>query len=67
MVNIKSTEEDELFKIWVGLFMIWWKPKLDVKKSIFEPRFLVYQDLDFALKLPRIKIKQGFFQPCDKI
>ena len=58
-------QEDELFKTWVGLFMIWWKPKLDVKKSLFEPLklvlSLVYQDLDLALKSPRTTIMKGFF------
>ena len=63
-------QEDELFKMWVGLFMIWWKPKLEVKKSILEPLKLVlsfvYQDLDFALKSPRTTILKRFFQPCDQ-
>ena len=54
MINIKSMQEDKLSKIWVGLFMIWWKAKVDVKKSIFEPSklelsLLVHQD--FSLQL----------------
>ena len=45
--------------------MIWWKSKIDLKRSIFEPSklvmSLVYQNFDFVLKLPRISITQGFF------
>ena len=48
VVNIKPIQEDELFKIWFDLFMIWWKTKPKVKKWIFEPsklmQSLVYQD-----------------------
>ena len=51
--------------------MIWWKLKLDVKRSIFEPSKLVlplvYQDFDFELKSPRtIVIKKVFIQPHDQ-
>ena len=70
VVNIKSMQKDELFKVWVGLVMIWWKPKLNVKKSILEPSklvlSLVYQDFVFTLKSPRATIMKGFFQPCDQ-
>ena len=65
VVNIKSEQEDELFKICIGLFMIWWKPKLDVQKSTFETSklvtSLVYQDFDFVLKSPRTTIMKQFF------
>ena len=51
------------------LFTIRWKPKLDVKKSTFDPSklmlSLVYQDIDFALKSPRTTIIKDFFQPFD--
>ena len=33
---IKSVQND-VFLIWVGAFMIWCRPKIEVKKSIFEP------------------------------
>ena len=41
------------------------KPKLDIKKSTFEPskliRLLVYQDFDFILKSLRTTIIKEFF------
>ena len=64
-VNIKSMQEEELFKIWVGSFMIWLKPKLAVKMSIFYPSIFVmllaYHQFDFALKSPRTTTIYSFF------
>ena len=54
---------EELFKIWVASFMIWWKPKLDVRMSVSDPSIsvlpLVHQEFDFALKSQRKTIKYG--------
>ena len=64
-VNIKSIQEvrNILFKIWALLFMIWWKSKLDVKMSTFDPSMFVlsleHHKFDFALKSPRTTIKYG--------
>ena len=42
------------FKIGVASSMIWRKPKIDVRMSVFDPSIsvlsLVYQEFDFALK-----------------
>ena len=40
VVNIKSIQEDWIVHN-MGWFLIWWKPKLEVKKSIFDPSKLV--------------------------
>ena len=61
-VNIKFLQEEELFKIWVASFIMrCFKPKVDVKMSIFDPSIsvlsLLYQEFDFALKSPRTTIK----------
>ena len=65
--NIKSIQEEELFKIWVGSFMISLKPKLAVKMSIFDPSIVVvssaYDEFDFALKSPRRTIIYRFLSP----
>ena len=54
-----------MFNAWVTFSRISWKPKLGVKKSIFEhSKFvlsLVYQDFNFALKSPRTAIVKESF------
>ena len=49
-LNYKSIEQDELLKIWVGLFMIFWKPKLGIERSVKSSKLvlsLLHQNFDF--------------------
>ena len=65
-------QEEKFFKLVVfqigfrvGSFMIWLKPKLAVRMSIFDPSIFVlllaYHEFNFALKSTRITIIYGFF------
>ena len=54
-------QEEELFKIWVGLFMNWLTSKSDSKIKIYVHSIFVlslaYYEFNFALNLPRTMVK----------
>ena len=60
-VKIKSIQEVEVGRRWVGSDMSWWKPCKDVRASRHAPSTVVFsffhQEEDLALKSPRIIIK----------
>ena len=53
-VNIRSIQDDELFKTWVGSWINCFKPNWDVIASIFESSYVavscLYQLDDFSTK-----------------
>ena len=61
-VKIKSMQEVEVGRRWVGSDMSWWKPCKDVRVSRHAPSTVVlsffHQKEDLALKSPRIIVKR---------
>ena len=61
-VKIKSMQEVEVGRRWVGSDMSWWKPCKDVRASRRAPSTVVlsffHQEEDLALKSPRIIVKR---------
>ena len=58
--KMRSIQEEEFSKTWVGLFMIWLNPYCEGANQIFEPVVvlsLIYQFLDLILKSPSTIIK----------
>ena len=57
-------QEDLFLCIWVGSFMICWKPLQNVNESNFVPSFMLmssdHQEEDLVLKSLLIKVKYGF-------
>ena len=60
-------QEEELFKMWVASFMIWWKPKVDVKMPIFDPSvpFKILQYLNVCYSAIACSIH--IFESCKSI
>ena len=61
-IKIKSIQEVEVGRRWIGSDMSWWKPCKDVRASRRAPSTVVllffYQKEDLALKSPRIIVKR---------
>ena len=64
-VNIKSMQEEEFPRMWVGSLINCCRPNCEITASILEPSYVVllcsYQVEDLALKSPRTTVKNGFW------
>ena len=64
-VNIKSMQEEDFAKTWVGSLIIICNPNCEVKVSILAPPHDVlsclYQFSDFTLKSPKTTIRNGLW------
>ena len=64
-VNIKSMQEEEFPKMWVGSVINYCRPNWEVTASNLEPSYVVssclYQFQDFVLKWPGTTVRNGFW------
>ena len=64
-VNIKSMQEEEFPKMWVGSLINCCRPNCEVMALILEPSYVVlsclYQVEDLVLKSPRATVVNGFW------